>query len=198
MIEKIGMLTVGLIIGAAGLFWFGPKEVPPEPTAWQGEIKPVQKQISVEVPASYSEFVIEHEGVGTGKAMMKTNHTLLIGVKFPDNWKFNAQKLDDGIVNIKLPKLSLLNEIKAEIENYDSAICNKPTGTQTRKMETDFRARAKSVFKDRSLELLSKSKNVYDLSRSAFEKYYLTFLNSVNKENPARIINVVFEGEPRF
>jgi hypothetical protein len=133
-----------------------------------------------------------------GKAMMTTNHTLLIGVDFPSDWKYEAEKDQDGVVTIKLPKLELLNEVKTEVEDYSETVCNSPTGKQTRKMEKDFKQRAKTEFSKRSINLITSSKNVYDLSRNSFEKYYLKFLNSVNKNNPAALINVVFENEPKF
>lgn len=198
MLEKLGVLVIGLVIGAASLFFLKPDPAPPPPTVWQGEVKPVQKQISVEIPVSYSELVVEHEGPGVGKAMMTTNHILLIGVNFPSDWKYNSKKDADGVVTIELPELELLNEISIEIEDYEETVCNLPTGTQTRQMERDFKRRARDQFSDKASELVSNSKNVYDLSRSSFEKYYLRLLNDINKDNPARLVNVKFENEPVF
>lgn len=93
MLEKLGILLIGLIVGAVALFFLRPQPVPPPPVVWQGEVKPTQKLISVEIPVSYSELVVEHDGPGVGKAMMTTNHTLLIGVNFKSDWKYDTEKI---------------------------------------------------------------------------------------------------------
>ena len=197
MFEKLGYLTVGLLAGALAYFFLGPKVVV-EPVAWQGTIKPVEKQISVEIPVSYNEMMFSDVGLGNGKAMLTTDYILLFGVEFPDGWTFKTEKKQDGVVEITVPKLSLLNEIFTEVRPYNNAICNSPTGVQTRDIEDRFKVNAKKAFKERASTILRENKNVYELSRRSLEKSYLKILNSVNKENPALVVNVKFENEPNF
>lgn len=196
IMELIGAITLGAAAMAAGLYYFAWPQETATGIAWQGTVKEVQKQIAVEVPVIYSELVDEHRGAGKGSAMFTTRYTLQFGVDFPSGWNYQASKDDSGVVEIVVPPLSLLNEIKTEIDSWRDSICNKPTAKQLTLMQEKFKKNARNEFIRRKNEILLSDSNIYELSRRSLERGYLEFLNSVNKDNPARLVNVRFQNEP--
>lgn len=163
---------------------------------FSGEIKGAEKVICAEKQEGWYEQISRDDKLlikYTGEIVFFTNLNMQFGVDFPEDWSYKATRNPkSGSVKIRLPKLTIISEIKPRIDkSFDT---NRPTSTQRLKLDEQFRIDAKKYYEKRAETLIRTDKYLRSTCRNSMSLHYLKILNEANRdlENKVTNVDVVF------